>query len=306
MARPSIEDLAKIGLETAPQCGTPDNPVEIEQSFPKSAERENLAGKEDLTRARLASKAADASTKPTNKAKSTELAVKLDYASRGDDPPPTPASSSHMEVHRSAIRHHVSEFLRSGSTEVYAFSILTEKGEMPIDQLNAQDAVEINERLRADLKRCGATGAEGIIFAGIDGEYEVNSQQIRLHHHGIATGEMVEVVRRLRTLATYKPIVRTLGGITRRTPAIRTQRIKLAELESAVTYVVKSFWPARWEGLMDGKYIRSGRKQRIPEPEHTRILLWLDRWRLRDLTLLMGFCVTTQGLKLMRPPKNRP
>ena len=152
--------------------------------------------------------------------------------------------------------------------------------------------------LRADLKRCGATGADGVLFAGIHGEYELNSRQVRLHHHGIVTGGLVDVVRRLKTLGTYRPLVRKLDGITKKTPAIRLERIDQTDLATTATYTVQSFWPARWEGVIDGKYVRSGTKRRIPEPEHTRVLLWLDRWRLRDLTLLMGFHVTKNGFAL--------
>ena len=162
MGRHNIESLVNGPKNQANTGEIPGIPSGIDQKPQDGTKSAATCVSEDLTRARRALKAEAAAVDPANKAQAADLAAKLDYASRGDDPPQTPASSGYMDVHRSAIRDRLPEFLRSGSTEVYAFSILTGKGEMSIDQLNAQDAVEINERLRADLKRCGATGAEGI------------------------------------------------------------------------------------------------------------------------------------------------
>ena len=145
MARLSIEDLVKVAKDLDETSEIPGIPGGINQPAHERKEWADFSVKQDLTRVRLASKTADVSTNPTNKAKAAQLAVKLDYASRCEIPPQTVASSGYMEVHRSAIRQMVPEFLRSGATDVYAFSILTGKGEMPIDQLNAQDAVELND-----------------------------------------------------------------------------------------------------------------------------------------------------------------
>lgn len=79
------------------------------------------------------------------------------------------------------------------------------------------------------------------------------------------------------------------------TPAIRMSRNSLQNEPDCYTYILQSFWPERWEGLIDGKFCRRNKKLRIDEPEHTQILLWLDRWRLTELILMVGMKATRNG-----------
>jgi len=46
-----------------------------------------------------------------------------------------------------------------------------------------------------------------------------------------------------------------------------------------------------------GKRIRARRKQRIGEPHHSQALLWLNRWEIADLSLMVGLRVTKTGLR---------
>ena len=105
MARLSIEHLAKLPRPGAHEGKIPPLLLNTQQISQKREYWGEFCVSQDLTRAHLASKAADAAINPSNKAKATGLAVKLNYATHGDGLPHTCASSAYMEVHRQAISH---------------------------------------------------------------------------------------------------------------------------------------------------------------------------------------------------------
>ncbi len=150
----------------------------------------------------------------------------------------------------------------------------------------------------AALYEKGAAKANGWLIVFIHGEYDPVGKVYRLHLHGYAYGEMVQVVDRLRLLPNYQtqryrrdgslsPVYRRVQ-VSRKRPKTRLRQI---------TYRLQSYWPSKAVIISDdGKRIRARRKQRIAEPYHSQVLLWLDKWDIADLTLMVGLRVTKAGL----------
>ena len=131
------------------------------------------------------------------------------------------------------------------------------------------------------------------LFAAIHGEFDQLVQLYHPHIHIGATGVYIEIVNRLRKLKGYGRTDRV------RTP-VRITR-KIYDLPTALTYLLKSYWPQRPFLPLgaDGAIKRPRKAQRLQEPYHTDLLLWLDQWKLSDIVLLMGVRVGKQGLVLI-------
>ena len=120
----------------------------------------------------------------------------------------------------------------------------------------------------------------------------------RLHIHGACSLEMVPVLDRLRKMRKYKS-VRTLpdGGWDPVYRRVWVRRKPLNNMPDPITYLMQAFWPSRPIYIdAAGKRRRVREKRAIRDPYHSMMLLWLDRWKLKDLTLLVGLRVTRTGL----------
>lgn len=156
-----------------------------------------------------------------------------------------------------------------------------------------------------DLYRKGAAAAGGWLFAFIHGEFDPVAGVFRLHVHGACSPEMVLVLDRLRAMAKYKSVRRLPDGnwdpVYRR---VWVRRKPLHSLPDPITYLMQAFWPSRPIYVdEDGKRRRVRQKRAIREPQHSLVVLWLDRWPLKDLTLMVGLRVTRAGLIATRPPR---
>jgi hypothetical protein len=152
--------------------------------------------------------------------------------------------------------------------------------------------------LRASLYAQGAAQAKGWLMLFIHGEYDPIGQVFRLHVHGYAYGEMVDVVDRLRTLPNYQTRRYLKDGSL--SPVYRRVQVKRKPPKNRlrqITYRLQSYWPAKAIVISeDGARKRARRKRRIAEPHHSQVLLWLDKWEIADLTLMIGLRVTKDGL----------
>ena len=86
---------------------------------------------------------------------------------------------------------------------------------------------------------------------------------------------------------------------TRARHPVRRSRQPLTDLPRPFAYLWQGWWPAHRRGDgsgVEGSNQRHRRKRQIPEPFHSQSLLWLDRERIDDTTLLMGLYVGKQGL----------
>lgn len=151
--------------------------------------------------------------------------------------------------------------------------------------------------LRASLYAQGAAAAKGWLICFIHGEYDPVGKVFRLHVHGSVYGEMVQVVDKLRKLPNYQTqrYLRdgSLSPVYRR---VQIGRKPSDNLLRQITYRLQSYWPSRAIIISDGKRIRARQKQRIDEPYHSQVLLWMDQWDISDLTLMVGLRVTKDGL----------
>ena len=158
-------------------------------------------------------------------------------------------------------------------------------GEFRADLLRVAQA---NPKNSASSAQVGSRG--GFLFAAIHGEFDQIAKLYHPHVHIGATGSYIEIVDGLRKLKGYRPSDRV------RFPIYVNRTI--TDLPSALTYILKSYWPQRPFLPLGahGAIKRPRNHQRIDEPYHADLLLWLDEWKLSDLVLLMGIRVGKKGL----------
>jgi hypothetical protein len=70
--------------------------------------------------------------------------------------------------------------------------------------LTGIQAGPLMNRLRAQLNRAGAASANGWLIAALHCDFDPTAELFQFHYHGIAAGEMVEVIERLRGQGPYK------------------------------------------------------------------------------------------------------
>lgn len=187
--------------------------------------------------------------------------------------------------------------------KVCSFTIIPRTWEFTPVQLWDANPVFLLRAFLVALYAQGAGKANGWIFAFIHGEWDPIGEVYRLHLHGFAYGDMVVVIDRLRKLPNYRTqkllADGTLNPVYRR---VRMSREWLSSIPFLTTYRLQSYWPERALFISDGgTRRRSSRKRRIQEPHHTEVLLWLDQWKISDLTLMVGLRVTKDGLIQTKP-----
>lgn len=226
------------------------------------------------------------------------LANKLDRTLERERLAPTPASSRFMRKIRRRLAGwlwHVSDtHPHYGQTLV---TLLCDAWKLPAPDLMLFDAKRMLRNLRSLLWSRGADKALGYLELGVHCEYFEPSDEFHFHVHRIAAGEMIRVIEGLRKTRQFHQDAS--AGEKKQRPNIKIQR-PLNNLPAPYLYTVQSFAPRR--GYVDpltGEVLR-GSKRRIPEPYHSLYLLWLDRYRIEDLVLLIGLRVTKTGLKVTR------
>lgn len=259
---------------------------------------------EDLLRAKQLRKAVEKYPDDVDRDRALSLARRLEDAGEGRDVPESLASSVYMREKRIEILGGIWQLVDGGpGRRVCSFTTIPRTWEFSAEQLTDVDPSQLLNALRTALYGKGAQKADGWIYAYLHGEWDPIGKVFRLHVHGLAYGEMVNVINRLRSLPNYKTRRYledgTLSPVYRR--IVMTRR-KLENLPCPITYVMQSYWPSRALIISDdGKRIRARRKGRIGEPVHSQLLLWLDRWRTEDLTLMIGFRRTNDGLRQTKP-----
>ena len=171
--------------------------------------------------------------------------------------------------------------------------------EVPAGQLRGFNPEVKLAALRRLINSHGGDVADGYLVAFIDGEFEPRRAVYQMHLHVLAAGEFRRVTdKALRSCPTFRPN-RAAYGVSEW--VYRRIRVDpgLSNLPRQLTYLVKGYWPSRWQGFnAAGKLIRARGKKRIPEPHHTEVLLWMDRWRLNDIALLMNVRAGRSGFVL--------
>lgn len=259
---------------------------------------------EDLRRARKLRKAASKYPEQVNAGAALPLACKMERAAAGREVADSLASSTYMRGQRVNVAGALWQLVRrAGGKNVRSFTIIPRTWEVGADELGNEDPRKRIRTLLAALYNAGAKAAGGWMIAFMHGEWDPVGKVYRLHVHGFAYGGIIDAIDRLRGMPNYRTKRRLKDGalspVYRR---VRLSRKKLRRLPFLATYRLQSYWPAKALIISDdGRRIRARRKRRIAEPYHSQVLLWLDRWRIEDLTLMIGLRVTKGGLRQTKP-----
>lgn len=253
---------------------------------------------EDMERAALIRRACLSEKPPFDLPDALPLADRLEQSGRGEHEHETLASAVHMGGQRFRIggalwEHHDTY---GGNT----FTVRPRGWEFSPSDLAVQDPELLKQRFRAALNRLRVGEPSGYLWACLHGEFNANTGRFEVHIHGVAEGAMLGLVDELRRLPQYRQ--RKADG--HKSPRVVVGRKPLTNLPYPLTYTVQSYWPYRWRGVIDAVERRGKVRHRIPDPCHTQLLLWLDRWRLEDLTLMTGMSVGPDGFSVS--PKRTP
>ena len=167
-------------------------------------------------------------------------------------------------------------------------------------QLHDLDPKQLAQSLYMMIYRYAGDKAKGFLLAGLHGEYDKTRSVIWLHVHLWLGGEMVQVLDNLRQSKKLQGPTVIVDGKRKKRRAIRISRKKLVNRPSPYTYILQSFWPSRMYFDARSAEPKRGPRSRIEEPAHTDVLLWLDRWKLSDISFMMGLKATRDGLTLTR------
>lgn len=208
----------------------------------------------------------------------------------------SPASSVYMRKHRNRFAGNLSHFHELCGWTGTPFTLIPKWGKVGSQSLHDADAPKFLKRLRAALNRAGAQRRSGVLIAVIHCEYEPRSKSYQFHFHGYVSGDMIDVIGRLRGQAGFKTKRSRKPGEAPPVQRVHIVRAPLENLPRPFTYLMQGFWPEKTVfRSSDGSMKRQRSKHRIAEPMHSEALFWLDRWDLNDLVLLMGIRVTRSG-----------
>ena len=293
--------MGRLGILGLPFPGQPFRPDSIGHTSSSSKfETPEESRIEDAYRIRAIRKTLETDHPLIDRSAAANLAERLDYASNGAKRPDSMACSLYMGGQRVRIGGALWKLAvepQWGPASV--FTAIPRGWEFTPEQLNDVSPIALMEEFRSALNRDGAAEADGYLAAFLHGEFEPNRQVYQLHLHGLAAGSMIEVLERLKQRASYKS-TRPTNSAEAETVRQRLSisRKPLTNLPGRVTYCIQSFWPARRIGSVDdqGTVKRGRQKRRIPEPFHTQVLLWLDKWNLENISVLRNLSVTKNGL----------
>jgi len=260
------------------------------------------AAKEDALRAKKLRKLA-LSRKPKHAAKLNALADMLG-PELTQQTPQTLASSRFMRDLRIRVIGAVWKLAAQSDLPLRRYDIVKPSWALSPKAFRDATPIALKAKLRADLLRAAASiGFDGVpqingfLIAFLHGEYtEFDDSRAHLHphFHCLVSGDWIAVVEAMRAQRGYKPTAASL------TP-IRASR-KLDDLPYALSYLLKSYWPAKWKGTVSGVGTkrRTRDHRRIPEPHHSNVLLWLHQTKPSDLVLKMGLSQAKGGFMMSR------
>lgn len=225
--------------------------------------------------------------------------------------PDTVASSRYMRAQRRRIFGALWELLDSrqirscgpaSRPNPCTFHVIVENSSEPLDRLLDFNARAYMGRFRSHLYRVARNQLggmpPGLLFAALHGAYDPNTQTFPIHIHGVATDGKIAAVDLLRSLPMYEPAAAGDGRDAALNPVWMAAQ-PLVNMPDPITYIMKSFWPLRptlprFDGLR--RAVRVKVRRITHEPAHSEYLRFLDKWRLNDLTLIMGMHVANNRL----------
>lgn len=156
-------------------------------------------------------------------------------------------------------------------------------------------------RTKARLQWNGIDTTGRFIFAALHGEFDPEGLAFQLHYHIIEDDEDAVVIDSLRDRKGFITPRRTdayeRGAADDRvTTPVRVTRKPLTNVPAALSYLLKSYWfqHARRETSSGSKKLnRTG--QRIKPPFLSTQLLWIDKFDIADLILMIGLRINRDG-----------
>lgn len=229
--------------------------------------------------------------KDTTKRAANALAAKLD----GSGDYPSMASPVYMREQRNRIGGHLYKLIVETGAEdtAVAFTLIPKGWRLTPRELQDFDVVKAIAAVRSALNREGARDASGWAIMFVHADFNEDTKGWEFHLHGIADGEMVEVIRRLSARVKFQSDRGDPDGVWTR---VMVQGPPLTDLPRPLTYIIKSYLP----GISTYRS-KTGHRNRtchraISQPFYTQALLWMDRRQLKDICLMMGLHVTREGL----------
>jgi hypothetical protein len=282
MSRLSLGDLPM-----PPRC------YRIDRIANTQFETEEAAQEEDETRARLLRNYPCRST--SDRAARNRLAIAI----LGTDTEQhcTLASAVVMRLHRIKIVGGLWPLCLG--QETYSVTLIPRGFSVTPDELSRIDPVKANRWLRVTLARCGArSNADGWIYAYLEGEYNPETGMIQLHWHLIMTHQdMYAVIGRLRAHSAFERTVGACNNPDGIDVRVMVKPVDQDTLPDIISYATKAAWYSKWRAIDESDNRKSQRRRgRIPEPARTKVLQWLDRWRVGDMAMLLNLHVTTNGI----------
>jgi len=190
----------------------------------------------------------------------------------------TLASSLEMRGIRQAVMGALLQAFEGYANEdLRTFTIINAQWTFTPGELDKVSATQIKKQFLTHLNRAGITTMPDPLICFLHGEFEPTRGHYVLHFHGVTTKEKAAALDRLKEISGYVP---TLTGAS----PIRRPRVN--NRAHQFTYMLKAFWPSKAVRDVGGVMQRDHEGRRIPEPFHSQVLLWLDRQRLKDMTLM--------------------
>ncbi|QFT76012.1 hypothetical protein [Erythrobacter sp. THAF29] len=206
----------------------------------------------------------------------------------------TVASSRYMRKHRKRIINAVCDLAGRTQGDLIMVNLVSPSLRFPAGTLWEAEAEKILERLRQVLLRYGSASCDGWMIVFLDGEFEENNREFVIHFHGVGTQDFDAVFENARKKSRLFRRVGQTADANVNTP-IRVIR-KLENLPRLVGYCVMAFWPQRNRAASaEGDKPIDRRKRRVDEPQHSEYLLWLDRYQIQHICLMIGLEVDRHG-----------
>lgn len=222
--------------------------------------------------------------------------------------PETLASKRYMRIVRANLTMMLKNLLDEVPGEpVYLVTLIPVGLACTTEELKNLDPKDLAQRVRVTLGLCGAKrGVAGWAFGYLDGEYNPATGMIQLHWHVIVTGDLLAAFERLKNRSAYRSVKRACDspdGVATRVHIETVDDPQNTVSPRRISYMLKGSYYARWRGeigdIGEGKRRSQKQRGRIPEPHHSRVLLWLDQWQVQDMTLLINLRLGKSGLYRM-------
>lgn len=198
----------------------------------------------------------------------------------GGTPPTTLASALYFRSVREQVFDAMdAAFFDYADHELMTFTVIKNSWRFTPETMDTVSSEDLKIQFRADLDSIDLMSINGPLLAFLHGEFDPVAGIYQLHFHGVTTGEKAKALGKLKGRRGY---VETPTG----SPPIWTSLVN--DRHAQLSYLLKSYWPEKGVRLVDGRTKRDRNFQRIKEPFHSQVLLWMDGQRLINLTLFSG------------------